>query len=146
MPEKRVHVTKTQKELNELDDDSTDIYKSNIIEPYSLRPNTIPAVDKLCLAQFAALHYKDYRTDYNETKEPDVLNEDLLELQNSTGDMEQSLPCKTKLMNKNEHMKCRKVNLFYGITCLTKEKSRVIIPPFAYAVFTMAKRNRPSKL
>jgi hypothetical protein len=111
LPDKRVCVTKTQSELDELDDDSTDIYKSNIIERYSLRPNTIPAVDKLCLAQFAALYYKDYRTDYDETKDsqPDVLNDDLLESHNSTEDAEQGLPPKIKLMNKIECMKCRKV-------------------------------------
>jgi hypothetical protein len=69
LPEKRVCVTKAKNELDELDDDSTDIYKSNIIERYSLRPNGIPAVDKLCLAQFATFYYKDYRTDYAETKD-----------------------------------------------------------------------------
>jgi hypothetical protein len=113
LPDKRVCVTKTQSELDELDDDSTDIYKSNIIERYSLRPNTIPAVDKLCLAQFAALYYKDYRTDYDETKDsqPDVLNDDLLESHNSTEDAEQGLPPKIKLMNKIECMKCRKVKV-----------------------------------
>ncbi|CAB3995694.1 Hypothetical predicted protein [Paramuricea clavata] len=63
LPEKRACVTKTPDELNELDDDSTDIYKSNIIERYTLRPNSIPAVNKLCLAQFAASYYKDYKTD-----------------------------------------------------------------------------------
>ena len=47
VPDKRVHVTKTQSELDDLDDDSTDIYKSNIIEQYSLRPISIPAVNKL---------------------------------------------------------------------------------------------------
>ena len=56
LPEKRVRVTKTQNELDELDDESTDIYKSNIIERYSLRPKGIPAVDKLCLAKFAAFY------------------------------------------------------------------------------------------
>ena len=37
LPDKRVRVTKTTVELDALDDDSTDIYKSNIIERYSLR-------------------------------------------------------------------------------------------------------------
>ena len=47
LPEKRVRVAKSQQELNELDDDSTDVYKSNIIERYSIRPNTIPTVDNM---------------------------------------------------------------------------------------------------
>ena len=127
LPEKTVRVTKAKNELDELDDDSTDIYKSNIIERYSLRPNGIPAVDKLCLAQFAAFYYKDYRTDYAETKDsqPDVLNDNLLEAQNLTEDTEKSLPPKIKLMNKNEYMKCRKVKavLRYHTPNKTKQKN-----------------------
>ena len=77
-PEKRVRVAKTQEELNELDDDSTDIFKSNIIQRYSIRPTSISVVDKLCLAEFAAYYYKDYITDCSETKDsqPDVLTDE----------------------------------------------------------------------
>ena len=60
-PEKRVRVAKSKPELDELPNDSTDIYKSNIIERYIIRPNTIPAVDNLCLAEFAAYYYKEQR-------------------------------------------------------------------------------------
>ncbi len=111
LPERRVRVTKTQNELDELDDDSTDIYKSNIIERYSLRPRGIPCVDKLCLARFAAYCYKDYRTDDADTKDsqPDVLNDELLESHHSNEHSENRLPAKIKLLNKNEYMKCRKV-------------------------------------
>ena len=111
VPDKRVHVTKTQSGLDDLDDDSTDIYKSNIIEQYSLRPISIPTVNKLCLAQFAAFYYKDYKTEYDETKDsqPIILYDALLESHNSIAYTEQSLPSKRKLMNKNEYMKCRKV-------------------------------------
>ena len=55
-PEKRVRVTKTQVELDELDDDSTDIFKSNVIQRYSIRPTSIPVVNNLCLAEFAAYY------------------------------------------------------------------------------------------
>lgn len=50
LPEKRLRVAKTQQELDELDDDSTDIYKSNIIEHYAIRPNYIPSVKNRPLA------------------------------------------------------------------------------------------------
>ena len=59
LPDKRVHVTKTQNELDNLDDDSADIYKSNLIERYSLRPISIPCAHNLSLAEFAAFYYKD---------------------------------------------------------------------------------------
>ena len=53
---KRVRVAKTKQELDELDDESTDIFKFNIIERYCIRPASIPAVDNLSLAQFAAYY------------------------------------------------------------------------------------------
>ena len=125
LPEKRICVTKTQNELDELDDDSTDIYKSNIIERYGLRPRGIPCVDKLCLAKFAAYYYKDYRTDDADTKDsqPDVLNDELLESHHSMEHSEDRLPAKIKLLNKNEYMKCRKVQavIRYHTPSKTKE-------------------------
>ena len=60
-PEKKVCVAKGQKELDELDDESTDIFKSNIIDRYSLRPTSIPIVNNLCLAEFASFYTKDYK-------------------------------------------------------------------------------------
>ena len=69
LPEKRVHVTKSKQELEDLDDDSTDIFKSNIIEHYSIRSDSISVVDKLCLAEFAAYYYKDYRKDSDQTND-----------------------------------------------------------------------------
>lgn len=59
--DKQVQNTKTKQELNDLDDESTDIFKSNIFKRYCIRPASIPAVDNLFLAQFAAYYYKDYR-------------------------------------------------------------------------------------
>ena len=107
---KRVRVTKTKQELEDLDDESTDIFKCNIIERYSIRPTSIPSVDNLCLAQFAAHYYKDYRKENSETidAQPEILTDDLLETQN-TNSSETSLPNKIRLMNTNETMKCRKV-------------------------------------
>ena len=93
--EKRVRVTRTQEELNELDDDSTDIFKSNIIKRYIIRPTSIPIVDKLGLAEFAAYYHKDYKMDYNETSDsqPEVLIDNLIELQSAISDP-QCLPKK----------------------------------------------------
>ena len=61
LPNKRVRVAKTQQELEELDDESTDIFKSNIIERYKIRPTSIAAVNDLCLAEFASYCYKEYK-------------------------------------------------------------------------------------
>ena len=81
MPEKRLRIAKSKLELEEMDDDCTDIYKSNIIERYSIRPNYIPSVNNMCLAEFAAYYYKDYKTEIHETADaqPEVLNDDIIE-------------------------------------------------------------------
>ena len=112
LPDKRLRVTKTQQELEELEDDCTDIYKSNIIERYSIRPNNIPSVDNMCLAEFATYYYKDYKTDVSETidAQPEILTDDIItQLYQNTNDHSSSLPEKIILMNGKEVMKCRKV-------------------------------------
>lgn len=82
---KRARVAMMKQELNELDDKSTDIFKSSIIECYHIRPASIPALNNLCLAQFAA-YYKDYRKENSETidAQPEVLTDDfLIDIQHS---------------------------------------------------------------
>ena len=65
---KRVCIAKSPEELDELDNAlSAYIFKSNIIERYTLRPQRILSVDKLCLAEFAAYYNKEYSKDYQET-------------------------------------------------------------------------------
>ena len=55
LPEKRIRVTKSHQELDNLDDESTGIFKSNIIERYAIKPQTIASVDELCLVSPAVL-------------------------------------------------------------------------------------------
>ena len=88
LSDKRLRVAKIQKELEDLDDDSTDIYKSNIIERYSIRPVSAHEVDNLCLAEFAAYYYKDYRKDNTETidAQPEVLTDNDIERQHTDTD------------------------------------------------------------
>ena len=54
---KRVRVAKSKPEIDELHDDSADIHISNMIERYVIQPNTIPAIDNLCLVEFAAYYH-----------------------------------------------------------------------------------------
>ena len=79
---------KSKEQMAGLDDDSTEIFNSSIIERYSDRPDRnftngiYPGVENLCLAEFAAFYYKQYQTednllgfDYNystELEEPSV--------------------------------------------------------------------------
>ena len=113
--------------MEDLDDDSTDVFKSNIIEHYSIRPDSIPSIDKLCLAEFAAYYYKDYRKDSDETSDaqPEVLTDEVIQTQHSNS-QDISLPLTIKLMNTKEKMKCRKVKVVirYHTPNKTKEPER----------------------
>ena len=123
LPEKRVCVTKSKQELDDLDDDSTDIFKSNIIERFSIRPDSISVLDKLCLAEFAAYYYKDYRKESDETNDaqPNVLTDEVIHTQHSVL-QNISLPPQITLMNTKEKMKCRKVKAVIGYHTPNKTK------------------------
>ncbi len=139
LPEKRVRVAKEQRELDELDDESTDIFKSNIIDRYSLRPSSIPIVSNMCLAVFASFYTKDYKYSKNSDEndsQPDVLTDDIVELQNT--DIEQCLPERIKLENCNEYMKCRKVRAVLRYHTPNKRKEPEHFSSFTYALLPMA--------
>jgi len=89
---KRIRITKSQQHLEELDDDSTNKFKSNIVERYSIRPDWTPFIDKLCLAEFAACYYKDYRKDSDETNDAqaEVLTHEVIQTHSISQDI--SLP------------------------------------------------------
>ena len=107
LPAERCRVAKSEEEIEALDDDSTDIFMSNIIERYSDRPNI---VHQLCLAEFAAYYYKDYKKDPDEFNDvqPNVLSDDLIE-SNHISNCESVLPPTIKLNNGRETMKRRKI-------------------------------------
>ena len=98
LPEKRVKIAKSEQELEGLDDESTDIFKSSIIERYAIRPQCIAS---LCLAEFAAYYYKDYKKDCQETADaqPEILTDDVIELQHHNS-VTSVLPKRIRLMNK----------------------------------------------
>ncbi len=109
-PENRIRVAKTQQELDELDDDSIDIFKSNIIVRYSDRPKNIPVINNMCLALFSAHYFKDYKTDFHDVSDsqPEVLCDEFIESKNIE-DFSTELPNRIKLTNSKETMRCRKV-------------------------------------
>ena len=106
----RIRVAKTQQEPDELDDDSIDIFKSNIIVRYSDRPKNIPIINNMCLALFSTNYYKDYKIYIDDVSDsqPEVLSDDIIECQN-TENYSTELPDRIKLMSSKEVMKCRKV-------------------------------------
>lgn len=124
LPHERLRIAKSQQELEELDDDSTDIYKSNIIERYSDRPHSL---DHLCLAEFAAYYCKEYKKDADEDNDvqPVVLSDDLFESQH-VETTDSNLPKKIKLINSKDIMKCRKTKavIRFHVPNRTKEAEK----------------------
>ena len=98
-----------------MDDDSTDIFNSNIIERYCDRPDqnfmngAFSEIENLCLAEFAAYYYKQYKTEEHRANDnqPEVFTDDLSENQHLENG--HRLPKKIKLMTTKEKMKCRRV-------------------------------------
>ena len=62
LPDQCLRMRKSEKDLELLDEDSTDIYKQNIIDKYIERPLVL---NSMCLALFVALYYSSqkYPTD-----------------------------------------------------------------------------------
>ena len=83
MPSERIRICKSQSEIEELEPESTDIFKRNIIERYMDRPDSIfgngrfHVIDKLCLAMFVAHYYVDYKPINENDSQAELLPDDL---------------------------------------------------------------------
>ena len=60
VPNERIRLLKSEEELHEMPENSTNIYRSGIIEKYTDRPTIgrFFALQNLCLVEFAASYYK----------------------------------------------------------------------------------------
>ena len=111
LPNERVRMCKSENELQELDASSEDIFKRNLVDRYIDRPNTTFAkgkyhqLDSLCLANFAAYYYLEYKNEENDSQ-PEVLTE---ECSRQNNDVTTDLPNRIPLMSSSEMLKCRKV-------------------------------------
>ena len=82
----------------------------------------------MCLAEFAAYCYKDYKSDVSETMEaqPEILSDGIIAQLHQNLNHSTSLPGKIRLMNGKEVMKCRKVKavIRYHTPNKTKEPEK----------------------
>ena len=88
MPKKRFRVCRTEEELGELPEDSTDVFKRNMLDRYIDRPNItfkggkFSVVDRICFAEFCAYYYlpsmKDVIENVNDSQ-PEVLEDQVVE-------------------------------------------------------------------
>ena len=61
IPENRVRMVKSLKDLQLLDETSTEIFQRNLIVRYAERPYLPNSINNLCFAQFAAYYYKSVK-------------------------------------------------------------------------------------
>ena len=112
LPEKRFHICKNEKELSELPEESTDVFKKNNLDRYMERPDKTfkggkySILDSFCYAQFLAY----YVLETNPTKfekndsQPEVLDDDTSCTENTC-----VYPKSIPLMSSKETMRCRNV-------------------------------------
>ena len=111
LPENRFRICKSEEELNELPDDSSDIFKHNMLDRYMDRPDNsfkngkYKILNTMCLAVFMAYYYLDTKNkDQENDNQPVILNHEIME-ENYT----HMFPPIVPLMTSKEKVKCRKV-------------------------------------
>ena len=115
LPEKRFRVCLTKGELNELPEESTNVFKCNTLDRYMERRNKtfkngkFSAIDTICFAEFCASYYlpsmKDKNLDKNDSQ-PEILEDQVIEENHTSCDH----PMKLLIMSdKKEILECRKV-------------------------------------
>ena len=104
LPDHRLRLKKSKAELDQLDDDSTDIYQTNIVDRYLQRPHCL---ESTCLGIFSASYYvtQKYATDVDLTdSQPQILTDDLIEGNSESHDLD-FLPSVITLLNSKKIMK-----------------------------------------
>ena len=115
LPEHRYKMCLNEEEIKELPEDSTNIFKKNMIDRYMDRPNSqfaggkYGAVAFICFADFLANYYLMPRpnVDLLNDNQPDILVEDLIQTATETSNFPAVLP----LMSSKEKLKCRKTKV-----------------------------------
>ena len=113
LPENRFRIFRSKEEIDELPEDSIDIFKRNMIDRYVDRPNSsflngkYSILDRFCYAEFLAHYYLLPKTsnDSVNDSQPTVLEELLLEINHNACNYPSTIP----LMNSKEKLKCRQV-------------------------------------
>ena len=111
LPEERVKVLLSEKELSKLPDDSSNIFKKSNIDRYIERPNATfchgkySALNYFCYAEFLAYYTLESKSNNTCDYQPDELDDNLIK----NNHKECSYPKQIKLMNSGEKMRCRKV-------------------------------------
>ena len=103
LPEKRMRMVISEKEIAELPDDSTDIYKRNMIDRYIDRP-ALEIIEQLCYAEILKRYQLVPKVDENDCQ-PEELVDEIVEVNHtSVGQYPKVITTRLK-----EKLKCRRV-------------------------------------
>ena len=111
LPEERVKILLSEKELSKLPDDSSNIFKKSNINCYIERSNATfchrkySALNNFCYAEFLAYYTLESKSNNTCDYQPDELDDVLIENSHE----ECSYPKQIKMMNSGEKMRCCKV-------------------------------------
>ena len=113
LPEKRYKIFKKKCQIDELLEDSTEIFQRNMLDRYLDRPDEsfkygmYREITNMCFSEFLSLFYpksrstKDLENDYQSV----ILDDELLETHHKDSNYPEEIP----LMSSKEKLKCRKV-------------------------------------
>ena len=112
LPEKRYRICRDEKDISELPEDSTNIFKRNMIDRYIDRPSVTFSIgkyailDSFCFAEFLRYYYLASGESKENDYQPKILQDDLIEHNHVS---ENNYPKQIPLMSSNDELKCRKV-------------------------------------
>ena len=112
LPGNRFRICLSEEEINELPEESTEIFKRNMLDRYLDRPDSafqngrFQILDQFCFADFLAHYYIVPRSENENDNQPEIFQEILIEENHSPCGYPSPIP----LMSlKKEKIKCRKV-------------------------------------
>jgi len=112
LPEKRFRACCSEEEILDLPEESTNVYKRNMLDRYTERPDKnfnkgkFAVVDKLCFAEFYAYYYLDLSKWTENDCQPEVLEDEVIEKNHDVNVLPATIPL---MSEKKEKLKCRKV-------------------------------------
>ena len=118
IPEKRYRVFKKKCQIDELPEDSTDIFQRNMLDRYldlpdeSFRNGMYRVISNVCFSEFLSLFYPKLRTttDFENDYQPVILDDELLETHHKDSNYPKEIP----LMSSKEKLKCSPANIRLG--------------------------------
>ena len=130
LPEKRIKMILSEKEIAELPDDSTDLYKRNMIDHYIDKPS-LEIIENLCFAEFLKLYQLVPKAEENDCQ-PEELNDEIIENNRSfVGQYPRILTTSSK-----EKLKCCKVNLVLRYNVPNRYKEPEAMPSLTFYVLS----------